>query len=255
MGISYSTTPTTATGRSDRLVLWAGVAAIVLAIAAWEAVQLWKIIGEQDAIGVDPMFYQDVGRRWLETGTFYTERQLSGPYETTTLIDNLYPPIALYLFVPFVFLPIILWWIVPLAVVGLVVWYLRPVAWSWPILALVIALPKTISSAIYGNSDLWVAAAVAGGVVLGWPAILAAFKPSLIYMALIGINRISWWFMAAILVVLSLPLLPLWLQYPTVIMNSTSGALYSIGNLPFMCLPIIAWLFSRDQSPIARIRA
>jgi len=235
--------------------LWAGLSLILLTVAAWEALQLWQIIGEQQAIGVDPLFYQDMGRRWLETGTFYTERQLSGPYETTTLVDNLYPPIALYLFVPFVFLPIILWWIVPLAVVGFVVWYLRPVAWSWPILALVIALPKTISSAIYGNSDLWVAAAVAGGVVLGWPAILAAFKPSLIYLALIGINRISWWFMAAILVVLSLPLLPLWLQYPTVIMNSTSGALYSIGNLPFMCLPIMAWLFSRDRSPIARIRA
>lgn len=255
MGISYAGAGDTHGRRTDRRILWAGISLIVLAVAAWEAVLLWGIIGDQDAIGVDPVFYQDMGRRWLETGTFYTERQLSGPYETTTLVDNLYPPIALYLFVPFVFLPIILWWIIPLAIVGFVVWYLRPVAWSWPILALVIALPKTISATIYGNSDLWVAAAVAGGVVLGWPAVLAVFKPSLIYLAVIGINRISWWFMAAILVVLSLPLLPLWVQFPTVILNSTSGALYSIGNLPFMCLPLLAWLFSRDRSPIARIRA
>jgi hypothetical protein len=254
VGLSYSA-PGLTSNRADRRVLWAGISLIVLLVAAWEAAQLWVIIDEQQAIGVDPVFYQDMGRRWLETGTFYTDRQLSGPYETTTLIDNLYPPIALYLFVPFVFLPLIMWWLIPLAMVGFVIWYLRPVAWSWPILALVIALPKTISAAIYGNSDLWVAAAVAGGVVLGWPAILAVFKPSLVYFAVIGINRISWWFMAAILVVLSLPLLPLWLQWPTVIANSTSGALYSIGNLPFMCLPILAWLFSRDRSPIARIRA
>jgi len=254
VGLSYSA-PGVASNRADRRILWAGISLILLSVAAWEAAQLWVIIDEQDAIGVDPVFYQDMGRRWLETGTFYTERQLSGPYETTTLMDNLYPPLALYLFVPFVFLPLILWWVIPLAIVGFVVWYLRPVAWSWPILALVIALPKTISATIYGNSDLWVAAAVAGGVVLGWPAIIAVIKPSLVYFAVIGINRISWWFMAAILVVLSLPLLPLWLQWPTVITNSTSGALYSIGNLPFMCLPILAWLFSRDRSPIARIRA
>ena len=254
MGISYTAPPTPSRWHSERRIIWAGLSLIVLAVAAWEAVHLWEIIGAQGAIGVDPVFYQDMGRRWLETGTFYTERQLSGPYETTTLIDNLYPPIALYLFVPFVFLPLILWWVIPLAIVASVVWYVRPVAWSWPILALVIALPKTVSATIYGNSDLWVAAAVAGGVVLGWPAILAAFKPSLVFFALIGINRISWWFMAAILVVLSRPLLPLWLQYPDVIRNSTSTAAYSIGNLPFMSLPILAVLFSRHRSPFKRIR-
>jgi hypothetical protein len=248
--MSYGAPPAPAVA-ADRRVLWIGITVILLVVAAWEAVQLWQIIGDQDAIGVDPVFYRDMGQRWLDTGTFYTERQLSGPYETTTLVDNLYPPIALYLFLPFVFLPLILWWVIPLAIVAFSVWYLRPAAWSWPILALIIALPKTVSATIYGNSDLWVAAAVAGGVLLGWPAILAVFKPSLVYLAVIGINRISWWFMAAILVVLSMPLLPLWLQYPTVISNSTSGALYSIGNLPFMCLPIVAWLFSQ-RGPLLR---
>jgi hypothetical protein len=66
----------------------------------------------------------------------------------------------------------------------------------------------------------------------------------------IGINRISWWFMAAILVVLSLPLLPFWLQYPAVISNSTSTAAYSIGNLPFVCLPLVAWLASQRRPPL-----
>lgn len=254
MGLSHDATQDTTAPGSDRRILWAGISLVLLAVAAWEAVQLWRIIGAQEAIGVDPVFYRDMGQRWLDTGTFYTERQLSGPYETTTLVDNLYPPIALYLFVPFVFLPLILWWVIPLAIVGYVVFQLRPVPWSWPILALILALPKTISSTIYGNSDLWVAAAVAGGVLWSWPAILALLKPSLAFFALIGINRVSWWFMAAILVVLSLPLLPLWLEYPTVIVNSTSTVIYSIGNLPFMALPLMAWLASRDRSPFEVVR-
>ena len=254
MGLSFTGTPDRQSHRTDHRILWAGVSFILLGVAAWEALQLWQIIGDQEAIGVDPVFYRDMGQRWLDTGTFYTDRQLSGPYATTTLVDNLYPPIALYLFVPFVFLPLILWWIIPLAVVAFVLLYLKPAAWSWPILALIVALPKSISAVIFGNSDLWVAAAVAGGVVLGWPAILAVFKPSLIYLAVIGINRISWWFMAAILLVLSLPLLPLWLEYPAIILNSSSTFTYSIGNLPFALLPIIAWLASPSGPRWQRVR-
>jgi hypothetical protein len=233
--------------------IWVLLSLLFLAIAAWEAGQLWRIVGDEKAIGIDPVFYQDMGRRWLDTGTFYTERQLSGPYETTTLIDNLYPPIALYLFVPFVFLPLILWWIIPLAIIGYVVWQLRPVPWSWPLLALIVALPKTISATIYGNSDLWVAAAASAGLLWHWPGVLAVFKPSLAFFALVGIRHVSWWFMAAILGVLSLPLLPLWLQYPTVMLNSSSTAIYSIGNLPFMFLPIVAWACS-PHGPLGRSR-
>ena len=254
MGLTFTSAQRAERRPADRRILWIGISLILLVIAGWETVQLWRIVGDERAIGIDPVYYQDMGRRWLETGTFYTADQLAGPYETTTLVTNLYPPIAIYLFVPFVVLPLILWWIIPLAILATVIWYLRPAPWSWPLLALVVALPKTISATIYGNSDLWVAAFVAGGLVLGWPGILTVFKPSLLPLAIAGINRISWWFMAAILVFVNLPLLPLWLQWPSVILNSTSNATYSVGNLPFLFLPVIAWLASPHGSPIDRVR-
>lgn len=256
MNRNVAALPTERSRSVDRRVLWIGLSLILLTIAGWESVQLWRIIEGERSIGADPEFYKMVGRRWLETGVYYTDRQLSGPFVVQTQVDNLYPPHALYLFVPFVFLPVILWWVIPLAIVGYAVWRLRPVPWSWPLLALVIALPKTISATIYGNSDLWVAAAVAGGVLWSWPALIATFKPSLAFFALIGINRIWWWFFLAMLVVVNLPFLPLWFDYLRVMQNNTTASpLYSIGNLPFMLLPVLAWLVSRERSPFARVRA
>jgi hypothetical protein len=34
----------------------------------------------------------------------------------------------------------------------------------WPILALILLFPKTPNQILYGNTDMWVAAAIAGGV-------------------------------------------------------------------------------------------
>ena len=52
----------------------------------------------------------------------------------------------------------------------------------------------------------------------------------------------------------SLPLLSLWLLYPTVMRNSSAQFTYSLSNLPFFCLPIVAWLTSsrRGSEPIGR---
>ena len=61
---------------------------VLFALAAIETVVLYGIIDSQDAIGVDLVYYQDVGRRWLETGVYYTDRQLGGPYQQQTLVDN-----------------------------------------------------------------------------------------------------------------------------------------------------------------------
>ena len=234
----------------EQPLLWAALTVPFVVFGAWEAVQLWRIIGDQQAIGIDLVFYQEMGRRWLETGAFYGERQLAGEYETTTLIDNLYPPHAIFLFVPFVFLPPILWWAIPLAVVAYAVIRLRPQPWSWPLLAIVLALPKSIASVIFGNSDLWVIAAVAAAVLWGWPAVLATFKPSLAFFVLIGIKRRRWWIGAAVLALASLPFLPLWLQYPAVMLNSNSEFSYSISNVPFVAFPLLAWLVATDRPPL-----
>lgn len=217
---------------------------VILAVAAYVSVLLFQIIDAQSAVGVDLEYYRFVARRWLETGVFFTDAQLAGPFVVETLVTNLYPPHALYLFIPFLVLPSILWWVIPLGLVAYVVWWCRPAMWAWPILALIILYPKTPNQIIFGNTDMWVTAAVAAGVRWAWPAVFVTFKPSLIFLAVIGIRSRSWWIAAAVLAVISLPLLGLWLQYPTVMRNSSANALYSLSNLPFFVLPIVAWMTS-----------
>jgi hypothetical protein len=221
---------------------------MILIAAAAEAVVLFRFIDDQHAVGVDLAYYQGVAQRWLDTGVFYTDRQLSGHYEVTTLIDNLYPPHALYLFVPFLVLPDILWWVLPLGLIAYVVWWCRPVVWALPILALIVLFPKTPNQIIYGNTDMWIAAFIAGGVRWGWPAVLVSIKPSLSIFGVLGIRTRAWWIAALVLAVASLPFIGLWLQYPTAMLNSTAGWWYSFGNLPFFVLPIVAWLVSTRRA-------
>jgi hypothetical protein len=217
---------------------------MILIAAIAEAVLLYQIIDDQHAVGIDLAYYQQIAQRWLDTGVWYTPEQLSGPYEQQTLVHNLYPPHALYLFVPFVFLPDILWWILPLGFIAYVIWWCRPAAWVLPILALMVLFPKTPNQIIYGNTDMWLTAAIAGGVWIGWPSVFVTFKPSMVIFAVLGIRTRAWWIAAIVLAIASLPLLPLWLDYPTAARNSTASWYYSFGNLPFFLLPIVAWLGS-----------
>ena len=154
---------------------YVGLTIVLLALSLVEFVVLFGIIDAQNAVGADLAYYQFVARRWLETGVYYTASQLSGPYVVQTQVDNLYPPHALYLFVPFVYLPAILWWIVPLAIIAWVVWWCRPALWGLPILAAIILFPKTPNQIIYGNTDMWIGAAIAAGVRWGWPSTLVSF--------------------------------------------------------------------------------
>lgn len=232
-----------ARGRNWR-PLWFGLAVVILAVAVYETVLLFRVIDDQAAIGADLRYYQFVAQRWLDTGVFYTDRQLTGPYEVQTLVDNLYPPHVLYLFLPFLILPGLLWWVIPLGVIAYVVWWCRPVEWMWPILALIVLFPKTPGQILFGNTDMWVAAAIAGGVRCAWPAVLVSFKPSLAFFAVIGIRGRSWWIAVGLLALASLPFLPLWLDYPMAMANSSAKFWYSFGNLPFFVLPIVAWLGS-----------
>lgn len=236
-------------GRVERLrPVWVGMAIVCMALAAVEAVVLYGIIHDQQAVGVDLDYFLFVAQRWLDTGVYYTAEQLSGPYQVQTLVDNLYPPHALYLFVPFLYLPALLWWAIPLAVIGYVVWWCRPALWAWPILALIVLFPKTLNQIIYGNTDMWIAAFIAGGVRWAWPATLITIKPSLLFFAVIGIGARSWWIAAGVLAVLSLPLILLWLDYPTVMLNSSAKLWYSFGNLPFFVMPIVAWMASTRRA-------
>jgi hypothetical protein len=224
--------------------VWIGLTIVLLVLAAVEVVVLFGIVDGQRAVGADLEYYRFVAQRWLDSGVYYTDRQLAGPYQVQTQVDNMYPPHALYLFVPFVALPGILWWVVPLGVVAWVVWWCRPATWAWPILAAIVLFPKTPNQIIYGNTDMWVAAAIAAGVRWGWPSILTSFKPSLAFFAILGIRSRRWWVAALGLAVVSAPFVGLWLLYPQVMRNSSAQFYYSLSNLPFFVLPIVAWLGS-----------
>jgi hypothetical protein len=228
----------------DLRPIWIGVTVMILIAVAAETVALYRIIDDQSAVSVDYQYYVGVARRWLDTGVYYTDRQLAGPYEQTTLVDNLYPPIALYLFVPFLVLPGFLWWVVPLGVMAYVVWWCRPQPWGLAVIAMLLLFPKSPNLVIYGNSDMWIGAAIAAGVRWGWPSVLVTIKPSLAFFGVIGIRTRAWWIAAGVLVLLSLPLVGLWLQYPTATGNSSARIWYSFADLPFHLIPIAAWLFS-----------
>jgi hypothetical protein len=62
---------------------------------------------------------------------------------------------------------------------------------------------------------------------------------------LIGVRQRSWWTAAAVFAVANLPLLALWLEYPTVIRSAGLPVLYSIGNLPMFVAPVVAWAVRR----------
>lgn len=113
----------TALGRV--LVLGTTGALLVLAIA-WTTT-LVTIVSGHDGLGVDFQQYLAHTSRWQESGQFYLPHQLAGP---TTIADGdpLYPPVILWLLIPFTVLPAILWWAVPVAVIVGVLIYLRP-AW------------------------------------------------------------------------------------------------------------------------------
>lgn len=228
----------------DLRPIWVGVTVMLLVGLAIEAATLYRIIDDQQAVAADYRYYVDVARRWVDTGVYYTDRQLSGPYEQQTLVDNLYPPHALYLFVPFLVLPQVLWWLFPLGLIAYVVWWCRPTALGWAALAMLMLFPKSPNLIIYGNTDMWVGAAIAAGVRWGWPSVLTTLKPSLVFFAVLGIRSRAWWIAAGLLAVASLPFLALWALYPTATGNSSARPWYSLADLPFLLIPIAAWMFS-----------
>jgi hypothetical protein len=234
----------------DLRPIWIGITALLVIAIGAETAVLYRIIDDQQAIGADLGFFQSVARRWLDTGIYYTEHQLSGPYVVATNVDNLYPPHALFLFAPFVFLPSLLWWAIPLAVIGYVVWWCRPAVWALPILALLVLYPKTPAVFLYGNSDIWAVAFAAGGVRWAWPAALVSFKPSVGFLGIIKIGTRRWWIAAGVLALLNIPFFGLWLNYPTVLLNSDTDIGRALSDVPFFLLPVVAWLVStrRDTS-------
>jgi hypothetical protein len=203
-------------------------------------------------IGVDYRLYRDATASWLDGASFYPIRQVRGPYEITPG-DILYPPVALWLFVPFAIVrgpeaslaAAIAWWAIPLAATAIAVGWLRPRPWTWPLLALCATNPTVLLKVWTGNPVVWVMAALALAAALPWrtTAPFVLLKPSLAPFALFGVHRRSWWLGAAALVVLSLPFGAAWADWVATLVNSRGGGvLYSSLEIPFLLLPLVAWL-------------
>jgi hypothetical protein len=221
---------------------------VLLVVGTVWAFQLWSLISSHEGgVGVDFHRYEELTGRWLASGQFYLEHQLAGP-TTVTDGDPLYPPIVLYLLLPFQLLPEVLWWVIPLSVLAYVLVRLRPRAWTWPLLAAVVAWPRTPALIIYGNPGMWIDAAIGAGVLYAWPAALVFIKPSLLPLALLGIRKRSWWIAVGLLTLAALPFGTLWLDYLTVLRNSAVPATYSVLDLPLALAPVIAWMGRSDRS-------
>lgn len=191
--------------------------------------------------GVDLTHYLDGTRRWLDVGTPYLPSEVAAPFEYQPE-TFMHPPIALLLFLPFLWVPAFLWWAIPLAVAGACIWICRPAPWTWPLLAMAAAYPRFHDALIVGNSDLWVLGGVAAGLLLGWPALVIVIKPSLGFLVIAGVRHRSWWYGWIVVVLLCLPFGYLWVEWVQVVLNSPGDWTYSIWNVPYLMAPVVAWL-------------
>ena len=206
----------------------AGLAAALLAVAAWRLFALWQVQGP-----VDWELYRDAALRWEAGGSFYAQL-------TTSPI--LYPPIALWLIVPFAHLPAILWWATPIGLFAWALRVLRPTGWAWPAIALCLATAQVQGILTTGRPTMWVGAFFALAMVHGGWAALVLLKPSLFPFMLVGVKRRSWWITLAVVLVLSLPFTTMWLDWVAAVQSSRSDLLYSLQDLPLLAIPICAWL-------------
>jgi len=229
-------------GDRPRLIAYAVTLGAVLGIVASNLTILPEVLNQW---GEDYRFFAGVGRRWLETGAFYNAHQLAGPYEARSAVDVVYPPLALYLFVPFAILPAFLWWVIPLGTIVWHVWSSRPAWWAWPMMALIVLAPRSQSIIIWGNTGMWICAFIALGLRSAWASPLMLLKPTFAPFALIGIHRRAWWRGLALLIVASLALLPLWFDYLSAMRNNIGdwppGFVYSLPDYLLAALPIVAW--------------
>jgi hypothetical protein len=233
-----------------RLISLLGVALFAaLWVRDWGAV-FPRLFDSPMITALDYHIYIDATSRFLQGGSFYDPRQLSGPYGAEGTVQGwwpiLYPPQAIALFAPFTVLPAALWWAIPLATTAAVVVWHRPQPIAWPVLAACLWWPVTTTKIATGNPVMWTVAFVALGTIWRWPAVLALFKPSLFPFALIGWRDRRWWILGALGALPFCWLLPDYLRAMSLF---TSGISYSLGEVPLMLIPVVAWVASRRRAP------
>jgi hypothetical protein len=190
--------------------------------------------------GGDLVHYLDGVRRWWSTGSPYLPNEVAGTFDYN-VETFLHPPISLPFFAPWLVLPAILWWAVPLGITAALVVSWRPAPWTWPLIAFGLGQPPFHQALLWGNSDLWIMAALGLGLVAGWPAAFIFIKPTLAFLAPVGYRRRSWWILTAALGVACLPFGLLWIDWTRVVLNSPAEPWYGLRNLAWVAIPLIAW--------------
>lgn len=220
-----------------------GLTLLALAAAAYLVFLLLADARFNWLLGGDRQIYRDAALRWLGGGSWYYPEQLAGPYTIETG-HVLYPPVALVWLAPAAFLPDPLWWAIPVVGVTAIVYHHRPAPWSWPVMALCLALPLTPSLSAAGNPVLWITLFAALGTIWRPAFALVLLKPSLFPFALLGVRSRGWWGMVAALVVGSAILLPMALDYVRIVTNARgpmASVFYSLHDVAMVCIPLVAW--------------
>lgn len=228
--------------RWDRVVRVLAVAlfaAAGLRAAGWLLVTVPAV--NADAVGIDYRTYLEATRRFLDGGGFYPAAQLAGPYPHY-LGPIVYPPVALWLMVPFAVLPPVLWWAIPAVLTGWALVRLRPRPWALAIIGVLALLPVSQSPIAYGNPVMWLVPALAWGLIRGGWAVAILAKPTLAPFALAGVHRRGWWLALAVFVAASVPFGTMWLDWIVAVRNSGLPLTHSIWQVPLMLIPCVAWL-------------
>jgi hypothetical protein len=195
--------------------------------------------------GMDFRLYVEHATRWMAGEGFYLPVQLAGPYVIEEVQGSAYPPVLLYLLVPFVVgVPWVVWWLVPLAVIGAAVVKARPSPWQCVALALILVYPRTWTIVVLGNPAMWALAALAAGMVWKWPAVGVLLKVTFAPLALVGANDRRWWAALGVAALLALPFGTMWLDYLTAVMNAETsrGLEYTLGEWPVALLLVVGLL-------------
>lgn len=218
---------------------------VLLVMAAFSLATLLTDPRFVASAGWDFALYRDAAARWLHGAGFYSPEQLAGPYLNLTGV--MYPPPTLLLFLPFTELPTVLWWAVPIGIVAWRVWTLRPSPWTWAGIAACLAWPLTVEMIYNGKPALWIVAALALATRWPWVSVFVLAKASLFPFALVGVRNRSWWLALGTCAVVSALFLPMWPDWIAAVLNARgefSGPLYSLRDVPALCIPLIAWLGS-----------
>jgi hypothetical protein len=247
---------------------WRLLAFAIVASAA--VVFVLEIIAElvlgSERVAIDYRTYIPAAQSWLDGDGFYRSWQLAGPYELVNPAV-MYPPTALVLFVPAVFLPPLGWWLVPAALTVIGLWGARPPTWRWPFIAICLLYPNTLWLVLSGNPDIWAVAFLA--LATRWPASSAwiVLKPTLAPLAVLGMRTTRWWIFVALLALLSAAPILMWRDYVVVLMyarGDRATLLWVVYEIPLLAIPLlVGWNGPRSRgsartvstSPIARQRS